>query len=123
MIIPGLVSVTCKDLSIEEIIDLCNRLNLKAIEWSENWYIDPNDLRRAKDIQEACRATGIDIVGYGSYFFWAKDGYSSLVESRQSIGAPIVRIWGGKTSSCQLNRIKRRDDNGSTRNMRFGSGV
>ncbi|MGI6438097.1 MAG: sugar phosphate isomerase/epimerase family protein [Sphaerochaeta sp.] len=107
MIIPGLVSVTCKDLSIEEIIDLCNRLNLKAIEWSENWHIDPNDLRQAKNIHEACRAAGIEIVGYGSYFFLGEgmDILPSLKAAR-AIGAPIVRIWGGKIASYQLNRVK-----------------
>ena len=37
--IPGLVSVTFKTKSADDIVELCRNAGLKTIEWSEGWHI------------------------------------------------------------------------------------
>lgn len=110
MIVPGLVSVTCKDLSYKEIIALCNRLKLSAIEWSENWHVDPNDLHKAEIIREACHVAGIKIIGYGSYFYLG-EGMDILpsLSTAKAMGAPVVRIWGGRIGSSQIDVTKHKE--------------
>lgn len=104
MIVPGLVSVTCKRSSAEEIITYAKTLGLLAIEWSENWHIQADDLQRAGEIGRLTRASGLVVAGYGSYFRLGTglDPTPSIKAAAQ-MQAPVIRIWGGDKPSNQVS--------------------
>ena len=66
MLIPGIVSITFKTLSIQEIISLTNANDLKAIEWSENHHIELNNKAQAALVGELTRDNGLQVASYRS---------------------------------------------------------
>lgn len=52
MIVPGMVSATFRDKSAGEIIRLCKEADLKAVEWSENAHVMPEDPSGAEEKKE-----------------------------------------------------------------------
>ncbi|MCI8517032.1 MAG: hypothetical protein HFG75_09235 [Hungatella sp.] len=52
MIVPGMISATFRDKSAGEIIRLCKEADLKAVEWSENAHVMPEDPSGAEEKKE-----------------------------------------------------------------------
>nr|WP_321306948.1 TIM barrel protein [uncultured Sphaerochaeta sp.] len=103
MLIPGLVSITCKQYTPQEILDLCSKTGLRAIEWSENWHLKAGDLKQAIHIGNSTRNAGLEVAAYGSYIRLGESGnINASMESAAALGAPVIRIWGGKKSSSVL---------------------
>jgi 3-dehydroshikimate dehydratase len=100
MIKPGICSITFRDKTPEEVIELCVATGLKGIEWGADVHVPPDDLENAKRVGELTRAAGLEVVGYGSYWF-ARDtepepeAFAPILEAALALRAPIVRIWGG----------------------------
>ena len=72
MFFPGLVSVSFRGLSPEEIIELCRQNGLYGIEWGSDVHLPVRDIKKAEKISKECKAFGIDTFAYGSSF--RKDG-------------------------------------------------
>ncbi len=107
MIYSGLVSVTFKEKSAEEIVELCKKANLKAIEWSENSHVQMADVEGAKHLYQLCKDAGIKIVAYGSYFRCGQhedpeQRFRDSLTSAIAMHAPIIRIWAGRGVSDDI---------------------
>jgi sugar phosphate isomerase/epimerase len=104
MIKPGICSITFRDKSSEEVIELCVAAELKGVEWGADIHVQPNDLENAKRVGELTRDAGLEVAGYGSYYMaFDKEGevvqpFAPVVEAAVALGAPIIRIWGGSLS-------------------------
>lgn len=101
MIKPGLCSVTFREKSPEEVIDLVASAGMKGIEWGGDVHVPPGDIERAKRVGELTRDAGLEVAGYGSYLF-ARDqegeaplAFEPVLEAALALGAPVIRIWGG----------------------------
>lgn len=101
MIIPGLVSVTFRHLSPEQIVSLCQRAGLEAVEWGGDVHVPPDEPHRAEKAARLCRAAGLQVASYGSYYRAGQPDaeFERVLETAQRLGAPMIRIWAGMHGS------------------------
>ncbi|MCH6256851.1 sugar phosphate isomerase/epimerase [Puniceicoccaceae bacterium K14] len=102
---PGLVSITFRGLSIEEIIILACETGLHGIEWGGDVHVPHGDLQRAKQVGQQTREAGLEVSAYGSYYRFDDclefDGgdylpFDTILETAYLLGAPVVRVWAGR---------------------------
>lgn len=107
-IIPGVVSATFRQMAAEELIELCVQAGLKAVEWSENAHVLPDDSKGAAFLGARTEAAGLKVAAYGSYYRLGeqKDGGERFLKSlisAKAMKAPVIRVWAGTKPSCDVN--------------------
>ena len=65
---PGLVSVTFRQLSVQDIVNLTARAGLDAIEWGGDVHVPHGDLNAARAARVATEHAGLRVAAYGSYY-------------------------------------------------------
>ncbi len=118
----GLVSVSFRQLSPEEIIDLAVKCGLEEIEWGGDVHVPCGDLKRAREVGEMTRARGLKVACYGSYCRMTdeeanKGMLEHVVHTAYALGAPLIRVWAGKTGSAQATAAQRDEIVQNTRRM------
>jgi sugar phosphate isomerase/epimerase len=104
MIIPGLVSITFRPLSPEEVISLVVKAKLGAIEWGGDVHVPHGDLQRAAEVRRQTGEAGLAVSAYGSYYRLG-DGegkgpsFERVLETAVALGAPTIRVWAGGAGS------------------------
>lgn len=99
----GLVSITFRQKSPEEVIELVKSAGLTAIEWGGDVQVPHGDIEIAKRVGELTRESGIDVVSYGSYYNYhayyydhSKDStFEGTLNSAIALGTKIIRVWAG----------------------------
>lgn len=109
MIKTGLVSVTFRKLSPEEIIRLVAQAGLDGIEWGGDIHVPHGDIARAKDIAQKTKDAGLSAASYGSYYSLGCEEeknlpFETVLETALALGAPIIRVWAGKRASADADR-------------------
>jgi len=104
MIKPGLVSVTFRPLSTDNIIKLCAENNLNAIEWGGDIHVPHGDLKRAQAVGNTTRNAGLTTCAYGSYYQVAESlnkqlSFQCVLDTAKALGAPMIRVWAGSKNS------------------------
>jgi 3-dehydroshikimate dehydratase len=109
MLTPGLVSVTFRQLSIEQIAILAGEASLGSIEWAGDVHVRPGDLSAAKAAAHLSREHGLRCSSYGSYFRAGEAGqhFETVLETCLALGALCVRVWAGAESSAHVAPAKR----------------
>jgi len=98
----GLVSVSFRSLSIQEIIKLCVKADIDGIEWGADVHVPPFDLASAKEVAKQTRDNGLKVCAYGSYYVVAggaevnKSSFEEVMAAAFSLGAPVIRVWAGR---------------------------
>lgn len=104
MILPGIVSITFKTKSIEEVLKITKQAGLAAIEWSENHHIVKGDIESAKKTALLTKEYGLEIAGYGSYYRLGENmDITPSLETAKALGTNNVRIWAGSKPSTDLS--------------------
>jgi sugar phosphate isomerase/epimerase len=107
MYIPGLLSVTFRKLSADQIIDLAAQNGLLALEWGGDVHVPHGDIAEAQRVGEASRAAGLTIAAYGSYYRCDdradQPDFADVLASAQALGAPLIRVWAGTTGSAETS--------------------
>lgn len=104
----GLNSVTFRQLSVEEIINLVKKVNIKHIEWGTDIHV-PNS-KRAKEVYALCEKEGILCSSLGSYYrlgTYGKDyekPFREYLDIAKELKARTIRIWAYNQSSLDVNR-------------------
>ncbi len=101
---PGLVSVSFRSLSCEEIIALTGNAGLSAIEWGGDVHVPPGAFETACRIGEKTRRAGLHIPTYGSYYRVAvspPEQLRAVAETARALGAPAVRVWAHQKGSAK----------------------
>lgn len=111
MIIPGIVSATFRERPAEELIDICVKANLKAIEWSEKAHVMPNDTDTAKHLLRMCEQAGIAVAAYGSYYRLGQymdpiGTFAQSLRAAAAMHAPLIRIWAGTKASADTDKAE-----------------
>ena len=96
----GMTSVTFRELTCEEIIELVKKSGLDGIEWGSDAHVLPGDLARAQDVAQKTEAAGLKVLSYGSYYRLGNypdpaAEFEKYVASAKTLKAPIIRIWAG----------------------------
>lgn len=96
----GMTSVTFRNKSIEEVIEITKQSPLTAIEWGGDAHVP--DVNAAKRAAQLTKNAGLKIASYGSYYRVGKDSiqrFDEVLDVAKMLGAPIVRIWCGDIPS------------------------
>lgn len=112
MIIPGIVSATFREKTAEDIIRLCTQTGLKAVEWSENSHVMPNDPKGADELYKKTVEAGLQIAAYGSYYRLGQQEapaatFHASIISAAALHAPVIRIWAGGQASDDVDFERR----------------
>lgn len=108
MLRSGLVSITFRKLSVEEVISLVAQAGLEGIEWGGDIHVPHGDLERAKDVRARTVDAGLSVSSYGSYYRVGVSeaeglSFESVAATAASLGAPVVRVWAGNKGSEVAN--------------------
>lgn len=104
MITPGLVSVTFRELSPEEIIRLVRQAGLEALEWGGDVHVPHGDLARAREVNRLTVEAGLRVCAYGSYYRVGANeapDFETVLSTALALGAPLVRVWAGRKGSLE----------------------
>lgn len=105
-IIPGIVSVTFRNMAPDDLVRLAQQANLKAVEWGGDRHVPHGDVARAEQIRRMTEDAGLAVAAYGSYYRVGCDGKGSpgfgpVLETAVALGAPAVRVWAGDKPSSR----------------------
>ncbi len=100
----GLVSISFRKYSVEELIEASLAAGITAIEWGSDVHVPAGDVETAKKTAELCEKANITLPQYGSYYYLTYDpeSFAGVLECARALGTPLIRVWGGKTPSDQL---------------------
>ena len=108
MIRSGLVSVTFRQLSFVEIIDLVKQAGLDAIEWGGDVHAPPGELDHAAEVRKMTEAAGLVVSAYGSYYRTGQSeaeglSFEQVLNTAVTLGAPTIRVWAGRKASREAS--------------------
>lgn len=92
----GLVSVSFRGLSPEEVIEHTARVGLNCIEWGGDIHLPPSDTERACKLAELTHAAGLRVSSYGSYFrigVTPVGQFADVLATASAVDTPLVRVW------------------------------
>lgn len=93
----AMCSVTFRDKSVNEIIELARLAQLDGIEWGGDNHVPPSNLKDAEHIGELTREAGLEVVAYGSYYFAGEEmDFTVISDTAKALGTRDIRIWAGK---------------------------
>lgn len=98
-VVPGLVSVTFRQLSAFEVVDLAASAGLRAIEWGGDVHVPVGAHGVAREVAARCADAGIAVAAYGSYYR-ASGAFEPVLDTAVSLGAPLIRVWAGDAGSA-----------------------
>jgi sugar phosphate isomerase/epimerase len=102
MLTPGLVSITFRKLSPEEIIALCGKAGVQCIEWGGDVHVPAGNAARAREVGWLTREAGLEVAAYGSYYRLGTNEpgtFEAVMTSAAALGAPTIRVWAGTKGS------------------------
>lgn len=97
----GLVSVSFRPLSPEEIMQAMSACGLKYIEWGSDVHAPCTDDARLSEIVELQKKYGVTCCSYGTYFRFAVTPMEELpayIRAAKILGTNTLRLWAGKRS-------------------------
>jgi sugar phosphate isomerase/epimerase len=128
-IIPGLVSITFRNLPTGEIVDLCARTGLRSIEWGGDVHVPPGDTAQAAKVAQQTTEAGLIVSSYGSYYRAGSDdpeSFDAVLDSAVSLSAPRIRVWAG-TQNAEIThedeRLKITEDLRRIAQLASGKGI
>ncbi|WP_432561103.1 sugar phosphate isomerase/epimerase family protein [Kineococcus sp. SYSU DK003] len=105
MLIPGLCSVTYRNLDADGVLDLAARAGLRTVEWGGDVHVPVGDLATARSVAARTAEAGLTVASYGSYFrAGVHGGFSDVLATAVALGAPRIRVWAGDQGSAGADR-------------------
>ena len=102
MFLPGLVSITFRQLSVTEIITLVTQAGLAAVEWGGDIHAPHGDEAQAQAIARMGADAGLRVAAYGSYYRVGHPEtgpFEAVLASALALAAPHIRVWPGRQGS------------------------
>ena len=108
MIRSGLVSITFRDLSPAEVIELVVQAGLEGIEWGGDIHVPHGDLERADEVGRMTEDAGLTVASYGSYYRVGVSEagglrFEEVLATAVALDAPTIRVWAGDRGSGEVN--------------------
>ncbi len=112
MLQSGIVSVTFRQLSVEDILALAVRAGVAAIEWGGDIHVPHGDLAVAQKVRRLTSEAGLSIAAYGSYYRLGRSEaeglpFERVLDTAAALGAPLVRVWAGDRGSLEADTAYR----------------
>ncbi len=127
----GLVSVTFRPKTPEQVVALVAKGKLDAIEWGGDIHVPHGDVERAKQVRRMTLDAGLIVASYGSYYRAAHSEndnlpFAKVLDSALALDAPTIRVWAGTLGSAKAdaaNRAAVADDLRRIGSMAAGEGI
>lgn len=115
----GLVSITFRKLSPEEIVSLVKQAGDEVIEWGGDVHVPHGDVKTAERVGKWTRDAGLEVSCYGSYYRLGLAGFDpgngaavypefdAVLDSALALGAPLIRVWAGRGASKETDEKTR----------------
>ena len=107
MFLPGLVSITFRQLAVAEIIALVTQAGLAAVEWGGDIHAPHGDEAQARAIARLGADAGLRVAAYGSYYRAGhpeSGPFEAVLVSAVALGAPLIRVWAGRQGSGSADK-------------------
>jgi hypothetical protein len=122
-VVPGLVSVTFRQLTPEDVVALAVEHGIAAIEWGGDVHVPTGDLAVAKEVAGRCADAGVAVEAYGSYYRASGD-FGPVLDTALALRAPRIRVWAGERGSVEeTDRAAVVDDLRRVADVAAGEGV
>lgn len=98
----GLVSISFRSLSPEQIVDYMLEAGLRYVEWGSDVHAKKDDHEALQRIAALQQEKGIISSSYGTYFHLGQDPLSELpeyIKAAKILGTNILRLWCGNKKS------------------------
>ena len=108
----GLVSVSFRSHTPQDILTAMNRAGLDCIEWGGDIHAPAEDMEKVGLLAVLQKEYGVICSSYGSYF---RIGVSpleelpSVVAAAKTLGTNIIRLWAGNEGSAAYTGQKKED--------------
>lgn len=106
----GLVSVSFRQHTPEEILHAVQKAGLSCIEWGSDVHAPWDDPERLRKIAGMQQKAGIQCVSYGTYFRLGETPLSELehyIRAAQILHTDILRLWCGTKSGKTMTETER----------------
>lgn len=112
MLSTGLVSITFRQLTPAQIVDLVCEAALDGIEWGGDIHVPHGDLQRADVVRQLTQEAGLRVAAYGSYYRLGQseiDGlqFERVLETAVYLDAPLIRVWADTRGSATADEAYR----------------
>jgi len=101
MIHTGLVSISFRKLSPQQIIEAVKAAGLTCVEWGSDVHAPCNDPERLQEIAKLQEESGIFCSSYGTYFrigVTPIEEFPAYIQAAKTLGTNILRLWCGNKS-------------------------
>lgn len=99
MIKTGVTTVTFRKLPFGEVLKLLRRTDIDGVEWgvcAEHFSVE--DKAALCAIKEFCAEQQLEVFSLATYCDLSNaEEFAGLVAAAEAIGAPVMRVWAGKT--------------------------
>jgi len=96
MLYSGLCSISFRNLSCEEIVEICKKASIQSIEWGSDVHLPIGDFVRAKQVKKLCDENHILTRSYGTYFECENSTiFEEYCKIAAILDAKVLRIWAG----------------------------
>lgn len=106
----GLVSISFREHTPEQIALTASRCGLKYIEWGSDVHAPCSDANELERVAFAQKYYGISCSSYGTYFRLGTDPICALPAyflAAQKLGTNILRLWAGRKPADQCSPEER----------------
>ena len=106
----GLVSISFRPKSPEEILIAMQKSGLTDIEWGSDVHAPCNDLNAVRELAELQERYGVRCCSYGTYFRLGITPLAELeqyIEAAKVLGTRILRLWCGNKNSEEYTKEER----------------
>lgn len=106
----GLVSISFRGNTPEEILSAMRAAGLSHIEWGSDVHAPYTDRARLSELAALQRAYGITCSSYGTYFKFGQAPVSELngyIDGALALGTDLLRIWAGTKSPAAMTASER----------------
>lgn len=101
MLYPGLVSISFRPLSPQEIIEHLQQCGLTCVEWGSDVHAPCDNPEALENIVRLQEASGIRCCSYGTYYrlgVAAPEEILPYIRAAKVLGTDILRVWCGNQS-------------------------
>ena len=106
----GLVSISFRSHTPEEILAAMKVAGLTHIEWGSDVHAPPNDRERLHELVALGEAYGVTVSSYGTYFRIGETPLSELptyISAAKALGTDVLRLWCGDKSGADMTEAER----------------